>query len=93
MCLIDQSINSNQLLQTQIFLETNQEHEEIMLPNTRLFARAFHRVPLAATNKSANAPAASSITKRTFTTTLSAKKWEGSKADAHITNEKDSHNG
>lgn len=50
-----------------------------MLPNARLLARAFHRIP--ATNGV-----------RCLSNTAPLKKWEGRKADQHTTREGDHHN-
>lgn len=50
-----------------------------MLPNARLLARAFHRAP-ASTNV------------RCLSSTASARKWEGRKAEENTTREGDHHN-
>lgn len=52
-----------------------------MLPNTRLLARAFHRIPQT-----------TSPTTRRLSTSQPLRKWEGSKPEDHVTNEPDTHN-
>ncbi len=56
-----------------------------MLPNARLLARAFHRVPAG----SAGTATAAARSLSTTSTTLS---WKGTSPDEHAVNEKDSNN-
>ncbi|KAF8858944.1 hypothetical protein BDZ45DRAFT_725700 [Acephala macrosclerotiorum] len=60
-----------------------------ILPNIRLMARAFHRVP---PSPSPSSTQLSNTAIRRLSTSSPAQKWEGSKLEDHITNEKDSHN-
>ncbi|KAL2073418.1 hypothetical protein VTL71DRAFT_10742 [Oculimacula yallundae] len=55
-----------------------------MLPNTRLLARAFHRVPPTTTT--------TSTTTRKLSTSPSLRKWEGRQPEESPVREKDSHN-
>jgi len=52
-----------------------------MLPNPKLLARAFYRVPPVATTAG-----------KGLSTTSTAKAWEGRKSEQHITREPDSNN-
>jgi len=52
-----------------------------MLPNTRLLARAFHRVP-----------AATATATRTLSSSTPGKKWEGRQPEENIAREPDSNN-
>ena len=58
-----------------------------MLPNHRLLARAFHRVPSNVTSTSTSVKQA-----RRFSLSAAQKKWEGRKAEENTSREKDSHN-
>ncbi|KAH7407516.1 hypothetical protein BKA64DRAFT_705925 [Cadophora sp. MPI-SDFR-AT-0126] len=60
------------------------------LPNTRLMARAFHRVPPAITTSKSTSSTSTQI--RKLSTTSPSRKWEGSQPEEHATREKDSHN-
>jgi hypothetical protein len=55
-----------------------------MLPNHRLLARAFHRLP--------SSPAISTSSSRRFSASATDRKWEGRKAEEHPTREKDKNN-
>jgi hypothetical protein len=52
-----------------------------MISNTQLLARILHRVPPATV-----------VSRKTFSSTVPSKKFDGSKPDDHVTNEKDKHN-
>lgn len=52
-----------------------------ILPNAKLLARAFHRVPSVTTTAA-----------KGISSTASAKAWEGKKPEEHANNESDSHN-
>lgn len=58
-----------------------------MLPNHRLLARAFHRVPVTISKTTSNAS-----TVRRLSNSSINQKWEGSKGEDHIVRETDSHN-
>lgn len=78
---------SNQLHHIQVYQDSQTklskssipQNNMSMLPNARLLARAFHRVPT--TNGV-----------RCLSNTAPLKKWEGRKADQHTTREGDHHN-
>ncbi|PVH74180.1 hypothetical protein DL98DRAFT_519487, partial [Cadophora sp. DSE1049] len=63
-----------------------------MLPNIRLMARAFHRVPPAITTTSSSPSPSTASTVRRLSTTSPSQKWEGRQPEEHATREKDSHN-
>lgn len=62
-----------------------------MLPNIRLMARAFHRVPCVASTPSTNAVAgsASGMQRRRLSGSVRRAAWEGAQNEDHVTNEGD----
>jgi hypothetical protein len=58
-----------------------------MLPNARLMARAFHRVPPTITNTSSATTAV-----RRLSSSSANRKWEGRQPEENTTREKDKHN-
>lgn len=77
---------SSRIIQTQNASETLPTTPPLpakMLPNSRLLARAFHRVPLSV---------ASSNQVRTLSNSAPRAAWEGSKPEEHVVRESDVHN-